>query len=237
MNARHPAHLKKQLRTILERDGALTTVQAERLGLSRAVEYLELSPVERTVRTRSTQSGSLADLEFVVSPGLEEPHVGSDLLHRALQVELASRMVKLLPGFEWLPVNARGRDRARFPDVEMRHLETGATSWVEVDVGYSRQRVVNKLLAASRGGYASVIWGTSIRTRVQGVIELAKELNTSGQLPSLDGVVVYFVDCWSLGNPYRPRPYSDRPNMAAVNLRRDRASGSGARVKSRRGNG
>ncbi|MFK7602086.1 hypothetical protein ACI3L1_07715 [Deinococcus sp. SM5_A1] len=230
----HPATQKSALRRLLRIDRAVTTVQLERLGLTQAANWLGLEPEWRTCRPCVTQSRRLLDLGFVSLNDLSDEPT-STLMHWA---GLAEQRTLLGPAlqepYEWNHTDARGISRRHLPDAALRFCDEPNETAVEFDAGYDWTVIEAKLRGASRAGYAAVVWGSTVRARPAKVAAVARQLRADGELPGLQSLVTHYVDFWTSDTPYKPRPYSDVQDRHNVIFAAARASGSGARVGSRR---
>ncbi|MFC3834166.1 hypothetical protein [Deinococcus rufus] len=211
-----PHAARRALREILEDCRVVSEPQLRRWGLDGAARQLELPYRVRTVRTRSTQPHSAVTLRFVAL----DPHwlqrPGREVMHWAAAAELW--LMGLIPGTGgWRVVDHRSGRRARVPDAEIIHAETGDhDTAVEVDTGYAKTKVATKLEAYAAMGYTRVLWGVTVHAQVLGVAHLAAELLRTHRLSGVDRVYVRYINFWDVRDPYHDRPRCHKPMLAAI---------------------
>jgi hypothetical protein len=223
MTAVHPMTQKANLRRMLELDRVLTTAQLERRGLLQAADWLKLPRITYTCRTRVTQPDSGVDLTFVALDEEWLRNTPRELMHWAALGEARAGVLRLgfLDSYQWQHVELSGGRRTHLPDAELigradfNHNDCSVKfdndSSVEFDAGYSPAKVERKMEAAAEAGYRLLIWATSIHSRTVTVSDQARRLHNLGLLPGVDGVIVLFVDFWSVKDPYMDRPRCHKP--------------------------
>lgn len=213
MTGPHPATQKAELRALLAVDSVVTAAQLQRWGLAQAAQWLELPRVTLTCRTRVTQSESTTDLTFVARSADQLARAPRELMHLSGLAETRRGRV-LEPGQVWQHVNLKGRAKIHQPDAEIVQLLDVArrSDWsVELDTGYSPQRIAQKLEAATTAGYSRILWATTVHRRTQTVLDQASWLQRKGKLPDLTQIETQFVDFWSANDPYVNRPRCHKP--------------------------
>lgn len=204
----HPAARKAELRRLLGNHPVMTTVSLARLGLAQAADWLDYPRIELDVRTQAHQASSLTTLTFV---SREEQHLRQaprDLLHQAFLAEGALRLSDHMDAqaLQFAYLTLKGR-QGMWPDAELRSPQGRAHDVaVEVDTGYSPERVDAKLIGFAAAGYRHLIWLTSVHGRVEKVDSRVYALHAQGKLTGVEQVRAMYVDVHRSGDPYAPRP-------------------------------
>ena len=209
------------MRALLTVDRVATTAQLERWGLLRAAEQLELPSTKLTCRTRVTHSDSVVDLTFVALLDTHLDLAPRELMHLCGLAEARWGRV-LVPGERWQHVTLKGRVKGNHPDAEIvrpADLERRSDWAVEFDAGYTRARIAQKLEAAAAGGYARILWATSIHDRTRTVTALAARLHRQHRLPGIESIETRYVNFWTPKDPYTNRPRCHKQMVACLDFR------------------
>lgn len=204
----HPATLKIQLRTLLQLDRAVTTVQLRRWGLLEAATWLGLPQVTYTLRTRTTQRASATDLTFVCADAKIAAKAPRDLMHYAGLAEVRHRYN--LGGLRWRHIDERRVTYKADAEILGPPGDLSNDAAVEFDAGYPARVVANKLEACAAERYAGLIWATSSLGRVR---HIHQQITALQEPNSLRWAQVIYVNFWDDGDPYR---LSARNHKAAM---------------------
>ena len=220
----HPKRRKKLISVLLANGGVATTAQLERLGLLRGAQLLSLPT--RTLSMNTNGKGSLRTLTFVSSEAESLTRPVRELGHRAALFELQQRLRLKSDDLQWTEVrraNRPGGARHSFPDWCLFDKQAGRfVSSVEVDVGYPRDTVRQKVIGADREwrtpGY---VYATTIHARVGWFPDMVAELQAAGEVPHLRLAHAVWVDFWSPHDPYVNRPYCQKPDRSRWRISQD----------------
>lgn len=221
----HPARKRARLRELFKQDRVVTSVQLSRWGLLETADSFGLPHRTYTLRTRSTQASSAVDLTFYAGDSDWLSAAPRDLMHWATIAE-GRHKIGCLYGQELVYVDLGGRDRADLPDAELLQSD-GSPDWaVEADAGYSKERIVRKIVTASRAGYGRLAWLTTVHARTTTLPTIVEDVVRSGLPGTLRAVDIYFVDFWSQRDPYHGRPRCHKPMRGSALVVRHPGIGS-----------